>query len=336
MTEHTTDSLAGDAIGRTVQIIIPVFNDWDSVHALLPQIDRALAAGNLKAEILLVDDAAGRYEYGALDHPAAAISTTKVLTLKRNLGHQRAICVALAWTAQCTDAQIIVVMDGDGEDAPSDIPRLVENITTTRHAQIAFAERTKRSEGLVFQLCYSAYRSLHLLLVGQRVRVGNFSALNRPCLESLCTSAETWNHFAAAAYASKQDMTFVPTSRADRLAGRSRMNFTSLVMHGLSALSVFSDRISTRLLLGSGVAAGITLLAMAAVTVIRFATGLAIPGWASNVFGFLLILLMQIGTFMFTFSFLVLGSRGIGTFLPVRDYHYFVGGIDEVPRARRQ
>ncbi|GAB5442147.1 MAG: glycosyltransferase family 2 protein [Fuerstiella sp.] len=314
----------------TLQIVVPVYNDWDSVKALAPIIDNVLHHQGLRARLLLIDDGAARFSMGDWKTQFSAIDSVRILTLKRNLGHQRAICVALAWLSQQSDAETILVMDGDGEDDPADIPRLIAELNDDPQAQIVFAERTKRSEGLIFRFCYSAYRMLHLLLVGQRVRVGNFSAMNRRCLESLCTCSESWNHFAAAAFASRQQMTFVPTERATRLAGRSRMNFTSLVMHGLSALSVFSDRISTRLLLGSGIAASVTILAMAAVTVIRFATGLAIPGWASNVFGFLLILLMQIGTFMFLFSFLVLSSRGVGTFLPIRDYHFFVAGVDEV------
>ena len=99
------------------------------------------------------------------------------------------------------------------------------------------------------------------------MRVGNFSVMNRDCLESLCTCSELWNHYAASAFATRQPMSFVPTNRATRLAGESKMNFPALVMHGLSALSVFSDRIGTRLLILSGTAASMTIAGMVAVVI---------------------------------------------------------------------
>ena len=108
------------------------------------------------------------------------------------------------------------------------------------------------------------------------------------------------------------------------------MNFPSLVMHGLSALSVFSDRISTRLLIVCAFSASLTIVAMILVMLIRLTTGLAIPGWATNATGILVILLVQIGTFMCTFCFLILFARGFSPFIPVRDYHFFVRQIDEV------
>ena len=71
----------------------------------------------------------------------------------------------------------IVLMDSDGEDRPQDVSRLLDRFGDRRSAKIVFAERTKRTEGFVFQLCYHMYRYLHLILVGQKVRVGNFSVI---------------------------------------------------------------------------------------------------------------------------------------------------------------
>jgi hypothetical protein len=128
-------------------------------------------------------------------------------------------------------------------------------------------------------------------------------------------------------------MSFVPTNRATRLAGKSKMNFPALVMHGLSALSVFSDRIGTRLLILSGAAASLIIAGMLVVTIVRLATGYAIPGWATNAFGILAIMFVQITTFTLTFSFFVLFTRGFSPFIPVRDYYLFVGTIEEVWRG---
>lgn len=197
-----------------LQIVIPVYDDWDSVQELLPLIAEQLKITKVCADVMLVDD-------GSKESPPVrfrwrpsedSINAIRVLRLHRNLGHQRAICVALCHLHQEVDCNRVLVMDGDGEDAPEDIPRLLAELDSNEKAKIVFAERAKRSEGWMFSFFYTVYRFLHRVLVGHRVRVGNFSVMNRECLESLCTSSELWNHFAASAFATRQPMSFVRTS----------------------------------------------------------------------------------------------------------------------------
>jgi hypothetical protein len=312
------------------QIVIPIYNDWESAGKLLPLVDEHLARAGVNADVLLVDDGSMLPPPTPWSANYKRVRTVRILTLARNLGHQRAICIALCHLRVESECRQVLVMDGDGEDSPADIPPLLGKLAGADDVRIVFAERTRRSEGPVFTLFYAIYCLLHRLLVGHRVRVGNFSLMNRSCLESLCTSSELWNHYAATAFATRQRIALVPTNRARRLAGQSRMNFTALVMHGLSALSVFADRISTRLLITSAFAVLVTVIAMAIVAIIRLTTGYAIPGWATNAFGILTLLLVQLGAFMFTFSFLTLLTRALSPFIPTRDYQYFVLRAEEV------
>jgi hypothetical protein len=327
------DESASGPSSRTLQIVIPVYNDWESVRKLLPLISDSLSVTNTTAEVLLVDDGSQESAPATWDVIAGGIEKICVLGLHRNLGHQRAICVALCHLLTKTECEYVLVMDGDGEDDPADIPKLLQELDSKPSARIVFAERAKRSEGWMFAFFYAVYRFLHRILVGQRVRVGNFSVMKRSCLESLCTSSELWNHYAASAFATRQPMSFVKTNRATRLAGQSKMNFPSLVMHGLSALSVFSDRISTRLLISSGIAGCLLVVSMIIVAAIRLTTGYAIPGWATTAFGILAVLLAQVITFMLTFCFLILFTRGFSPFIPVRDHAFFVREVEEVWRG---
>ena len=70
--------------------------------------------------------------------------------------------------------------------------------------KIVFAERAKRSESLAFRVFYGLYKLVHRVLTGQGVRVGNFSVIPRARLASLVVVSEMWNHYAAAAFASRQ------------------------------------------------------------------------------------------------------------------------------------
>src|SRR4051812_10319765 len=318
-----------DSFDGAFTVLIPLFNDWDTFSKLALRLDEVLAGAGLRADILIVDDAS-LVEPGERVVPREfrALRRVDVLSLRRNLGHQRAIAIGLAYLNERigADQRAVVVMDGDGEDAPEDVPRLLDKLGREEDRVIVFAERTRRSESLTFRLFYFLYRQLHLLLTSKRVRVGNFSAIPRRRLESLVAVSELWNHYAAAVFHSRQPYCTVPTRRAKRLAGRSSMNFVSLVAHGLSAISVYREVIGVRLLV-LAIFLGLMSVAGLSVTVfLRLATSLAIPGWATSTAGLLLIVLMQAMMLAFVFCFVILGDRNGTTFLPIRDYHYFVGG----------
>jgi glycosyltransferase involved in cell wall biosynthesis len=312
--------------GNPFLVLIPLFNDWDTFVKLAARLDEVLADRELEADVLIVDDASPIAPEAALLGSYQALRRVEVLRLRRNLGHQRAIAIGLAYVEQRVAAghQAVVVMDGDGEDAPEDVPRLLERLEAEGGTPIVFAERTRRSESLWFRVCYFAYRQLHWLLTSERVRVGNFSAIPRRRLESLVAVSELWNHYAAAAFHSRQPYCTVPTRRARRLGGRSSMNFAALVAHGLSAISVYREVIGVRLLVLSIVMALIAIVGLMVVVFLRLATTLAIPGWASSTAGLFLIVLMQAVMLSLLFCFIILGERNGTTFLPLRDYAYFI------------
>ena len=93
------------------------------------------------------------------------------------------------------------------------------------------------------------------------------------------------------------------------------------------AISVYSDVVGVRLLVASFVMVLLTVMGIAAAVVVRLATDWAVPGWASYVVGILLILMVQAIMGAFVFSFVILGSRHGSSFLPRRDYSYFIGSL---------
>ncbi len=316
-----------DAGRRGLVVLLPVFNDWAALRKLLARLDRVLADRGIEADVLVVDDGSTEpFDESAVADGFRGIGQVGVLHLRRNLGHQRAIAIGLAYVeAERPSCRALVLMDSDGEDDPEDVPRLVDEHERQGHHAIVFAERTKRSETRLFRAFYALYRLAHRLLTGQSVRVGNFSLIPRERLSCLVATSELWNHYAAAAFASRQPYATIPTARAARLDGRSRMNFVKLVIHGLSAISVYSDTIGVRLLIATSAMIGLDLVALAITLAVRLTTDLAIPGWATNAFGVLLIILLQATMFLFVFSFMILAGRNAASFLPLRDYAYFVG-----------
>lgn len=312
-----------------VRVVIPVFDDWESLELLLAEIDVVVGKSQLELQVLVVDDGSTQL-CSALWTPPKHCRAPELLRLRRNLGHQRAIAVALAALAsdvdraQDAECEAVIVMDGDGEDSPDDIPRLVERLRARAGAEIVFAERTRRAEGLPFRMFYGLFRLAHRLLTGRGVRFGNFSAIPAALLPAFLVLSETWNHYAAAVVRARLPYGTLRTARRRRLRGKSKMNFVSLVAHGLSAVSVFGDVVATRALIAAVTLLGVGALGIAAALWIRFFTELAIPGWTTNVIAFALILMAQAVTACFVLSIFTLQSRSAMGFLPCRDYAAFI------------
>ena len=306
-----------------VLILIPVFNDWPALALLLASLNRVLSSHELRADVLIVDDASTTPPVPLTMDAALQrhISSVYALRLRRNLGHQRAIAVGLTYAEESTSCETVIVMDGDGEDDPSDVPRLLQECRAQHDQKVIFAERKRRSESLMFRFFYGLYKILHYLLTGRGIRVGNFSAVPRSRLASLIVVSELWNHYAAAVVNSRQPHAGIPTRRASRLAGESSMNFVRLVAHGLSAISVYAEVVGVRLLVGASAAilAGVALLVIFPVLRIGLPFGMAWEALAVSVF-----LLLQLAMFGLVISFIFLAERQRLSFIPLRDYHYFV------------
>ena len=314
-------------------VVSPVFDDWEAVAMLLPILDQELAACGATARVLLVDDGSIQCAPPSLVRsPLGAITEVRVLSLRRNVGHQRALAVGLAYIHDKMTCDAVVVMDSDGEDDPQDIRRLLAELERQQGRSIIFARRARRSEGIVFTALYRLYRGVHRLMTGIPVQVGNFSVVPFALLRRLVVMSDLWNHYAAAVFQSRIVYGMVPTARARRLAGRSRMNFVALVAHGLSAIAVFADRVGVRLLITAIAALGVTLAIVVGATAVWFLTGRAPAGWlvAAVIVG--LVLVVQTVGAASLFVLQVLFARATAAFIPSRDYPFFVDSDEPIWR----
>lgn len=310
--------------GEHLRICIPVYNDWASVGLLVDRLDAMAAGLGVTVSLLLVDDGSSEPPPDALSRRPACLQSIEVLRLRRNVGHQRAIALGLTFIHEQRPCTAVVVMDADGEDAPQDVPALVERCRREEFRSIVFAERARRSERIGFRVGYQLYKLLHRLLTGRSVEVGNFSVVPWSALQRLVGISEIWNHYAAAVYNARLPLVQVPIPRATRLAGKSRMNFVALVAHGLSAISVYSEIVGVRILAATSLVMGLALVALGATVAIRLWTDLAISGWATTaaaLLGVLLVNLFLVSSLAVAF---VLQSRDRYSFLPLRDYQHYL------------
>ncbi len=281
-----------------VVVLMPLRDDWASAAELIRLLDKAISSYPCTVDVLLVDDGSVQEFHSADFHVHKAIPCDAVL-----------------------------VMDSDGEDTPDGALQLLRAFSGTT---AIFAERSRRTEPFVFRLFYQLYKLLHRMLTGISVRAGNFSILPSRYLGRLVVTSELWNHYAAAVFRSGLPFTTTPIPRGYRITGKSRMNFVSLIAHGMSAISVFGDVVGVRLLIASMAGSLMAALGILAVTAIRIFTDRAIPGWAIYSIGALAIVLIQFVTMATSFTFTILSNRTSFSFVPLRDYELFVAEAEDI------
>ncbi len=311
-------------------ILMPVYNDWEPAKILIEEIDK-LTEADICLRILLIDDGSTKscFDYFHLIE-LSNITHIEVMQLNRNLGHQRALAIGIAHVYKNMSSDAVLIMDSDGEDKAEDVFRLLDVFNKKEKKQAVFAKRVKRVEGLFFHFCYRFYLFLNWILIGRIFKVGNFSIIPYDYLAPLVLSSELWNHYAATVFKLDLQVSYLPLSRGIRLRGKSKMSFVSLVIHGFSAISVFGEVIGTRALVALFCLGTVTILLTLALLGMFLHESYNISNFLIYGMGLILLLLFDILLMVSSFLLSILGNRNLATFLPVRDYIYYIKEINKV------
>jgi glycosyltransferase involved in cell wall biosynthesis len=319
----------------TATILLPVYNDWDSFTRLMKEMDRCAGElQNLTLNIIAVDDGS-TFPYSVHKNQVSEyrhIREINILHLARNLGHQKAIALGIAYINSNIPCDMVIVMDADGEDQPRDIPSLLaESSRSPDH--IIFARRTRRSEGLTFRLFYFLYKLFFKLLTGRSITFGNFALIPGSLLNRVAHLPEIWNHFAAGVMRANIPLSSVPTKRGKRYGGSSSMNFITLVIHGLSAISVYVEILTVRLMLLAISIIFVGILSFFVLLYVKYLTALAIPGWATNVAIGIVVIMFQAVLLLALLTFLSLNYRSSKLFIPAKDYQDYLLDLEKIHAA---
>ena len=305
-------------------IVIPVFNDWDSLAALMRELGQQDLQG-WSATVVIVDDAstadAAKKEIPN-DLPSHCVQ------LAVNLGHQRAIAIGLHYVSQNLDPDAVIVMDADGEDRASDVPRLLKAHTESPNS-IVCAHRTRRSESVIFRFGYWLYRALFRTLCGLEIAFGNFCLIPRNYIKHIIYHHGAWNHLAATILRSRAPIEALATIRGSRFFGVSKLSLMGLVLHGLSAIAAFGDIVIGRLAVLAAGAMAVSILFGILVTVGRLTTQAFIPGFATTLILFVFSLSLQVLFFCLVAILILLNNRSTATFIVARDADAFIASVIE-------
>jgi polyisoprenyl-phosphate glycosyltransferase len=309
---------------KKIVIVSPVFNDWEAFGELVERLGRLEETGLYDVSAVAIDDySTERADLASLNARSGHLRDVRVVRLACNMGPMRAVATGLVVASRIDDVQAVIVMDADGEDRPEDIGKLIA-AWEQQPSKIVVARRAERSEGRVFKCFYAIYKMIFRMLTGQPLAFGSFSIIPYAALQSLVRNPAVWNNLPAAVVRSRIPYTELKTNRGMRFAGRSRMNFVSLVAHGLSAISVYIDVALLRIIIAMCLFVVVIVFGLLAIFVIKFLTDWAIPGWTSYVAASLTILLLQTLTFTGLVLFQLLSVRSLKTIVPVADVDAFI------------
>ena len=220
-----------------IKILIPVYNDWQSVSHLLEEINLKVSNLDHEISVIIVNDASN-HDREEEKKNLENIKSIKILNMKNNQGHARCIATGLKYIYEKEDFDYVIPMDGDGEDRPEEIIELINQIQNSNGKPIV-GERIKRSESLMFQICYQLHKLITLTFTGKSIKFGNFTCLPKSTVEKLTKEKATWNSFSGSLKKVEDNLISIPSTRGTRYFGPSKMSFNNLIIHSLSIISVF-------------------------------------------------------------------------------------------------
>tara|TARA_B100000963_G_scaffold123402_1_gene107633 strand:- start:214 stop:1083 length:870 start_codon:yes stop_codon:yes gene_type:complete len=230
-----------------LKVLVPLYNDWQSLLKLLENIDNQINNLNYVISIVVVND--GSTEKEPNNFPKyAKINSIKVINLKENVGHARSIAIGLKYIFENEDFDYIIPMDSDGEDRPDEIKDLIKKIEPQSDLPIV-CERIKRSEGIFFKFCYFLHKLITFTFAGQTIRFGNFTCLPKEVVKKMINEKATWSSFSGALSKISKIKIGVPSERGSRYFGPSKMSFKNLIIHSLAIMAVFKFSVLFRSIL---------------------------------------------------------------------------------------
>ena len=230
-----------------IKILIPIYNDWQSVFKLLENIDSEIKGLEEEISVIIVNDASTE-QRPEFNFSLNNLKSIQVINMKENRGHARCNAAGLKYINEKEDFDYIIPMDGDGEDRPEEIKMLIEK--AKKHLDtVVTANRIKRSEGLMFKLAYQIHKYLTYIFTGQSIKFGNYTCLPKSVVVKMVEEAATWSSFSGSLTKIAKERKSIPSIRALRYFGPSKMSFINLLKHSLSIIAVFRMTVFIRSLI---------------------------------------------------------------------------------------
>jgi len=227
-----------------LSIVIPVYNEEESIEPLIREIDGVLAPLKIPFEIVAVDDGSKDSTFAVLRRLHCYESRLKVVRLKRNFGQTAALAAGLAFA----QGEIIVLMDGDGQNDPADIPALLAKLQEGN--DLVAGWRFNRRDPFLNRRLPSMIAN-RLISWATNVKLHDYGctlkAMRRDIAKGLKLYGEMHRFIPAIAYERGAQIAELKVNHRPRLHGTSKYSITRTLRVVLDLLTVkFLSSYSTR------------------------------------------------------------------------------------------
>ncbi len=198
---------------RKIFILIPIYNDWESVSKLIKEINFCIKDLEAEFSIIIINDASNNQQNINLEN-IDSFKNIKIINMKENRGHARCIATGLKYIHEKQDYDYIIPV--------------------------------KRTEKLIFKICYELHKLITFTFTGRSIKFGNYTCLPKSTVEKMINEKATWNSFSGSLTKLEKDLIEIPSIRGERYFGPSKMSFFNLIKHSLSIISVFRRTVLIR------------------------------------------------------------------------------------------
>lgn len=227
----------GASAPTRLSVAVPLYNEEENVRELVRRVTAVLdGLPGGPHELVLVDDGSRDGTLRLAEEAAATDPRVRVVSLSRNFGHQAALSAALDHVG----GDAVVLLDGDLQDPPEEIPRFLE-----KHGEgydVVYARRERRKEPLWLRVAYWTYyrilaRMSHLTLP---LDAGDFSLMSRRVVDEIRRTPERHRYLRGLRAWAGFRQVGLPVERAARAAGRPKYSLGRLVELGFDGIFSFS------------------------------------------------------------------------------------------------
>ena len=204
-----------------ISVVIPVYNEVEALPELHQTLTDALDRISRSAEIVFVDDGSSDGSAAVLDGLAHADARVQVLHLRRNYGQTAALMAAF----QHSTGDVIIPMDGDGQNDPGDIPRLLDKLS--EGFDVVSGWRTRRDDRFSRRLPSVVANRLTSALLGVPLHDYGctMKAYRREVIEDIRLYGEMHRFIPIYAAWEGASVTELPVSHHARRHGKSKYGF---------------------------------------------------------------------------------------------------------------
>ena len=229
---------------KKIIIIIPIFNDWDSLKQLLLEIDQVIKEiEGVFVDCLVINDAS-TMKTPEINRPKN-IKSLKILNMKQNKGHAKCNAFGIRYSVQKEKFDFLILMDGDGEDRPTELRSLIDKAKNDPKLSVV-AKRVKRSEGIFFKTLYLMHKIITYIFTGKIINFGNYSCLTINDAKIIQDKASLWNSYSGTIKKYLLDYNEIDSTRGKRFFGPSKMSLFNLIIHSFSIIAVFKYQVLWR------------------------------------------------------------------------------------------